>query len=101
MTSMSSLVDVVGRLEAAGQIWMGLVLEGECPVCRVALTTHDDIGCCCCCGSTYLAESERLEICTCELHYHDCQHWKRILDRLRAQPAQAKGGPHSPSHPRG
>jgi hypothetical protein len=41
------------------------VAEGFCPLCHVALITHDGRACCPCGGCSYRLEGERFEMTIC------------------------------------
>jgi uncharacterized Zn finger protein (UPF0148 family) len=55
------------------------VSEGHCPLCHVALITHDGRACCPCGGCFYRLDGERFEMTTCELHpVVRCEHWVKV-----------------------
>ncbi len=55
------------------------VSEGFCPLCHVALITHDGRACCPCGGCSYKLEGERFEMMTCERHPAvRCEHWVKV-----------------------
>ena len=57
---------------------IGLVVEAECPLCKVELRVHDDRACCPRCGYSYVAGPNRLEIQKCAAHGRDCEHWEAV-----------------------
>jgi hypothetical protein len=59
---------------------IGLVAEGECPLCRVKVRVHDDRACCPCCGDSYRVATERLDVKECPEHGRRCQHWDAVWD---------------------
>lgn len=72
--------------EKAGDIADAIadVAEGFCPLCHIALISHDGRACCPCGGCSYRLEGERFEMTTCELHPPTkCEHWQAVF---RAMP---------------
>jgi hypothetical protein len=58
------------------------VSEGFCPLCHVALITHDGRTCCPCGGCSYRLEGERFEMTTCDLHPAvRWEHWQEVWNR--------------------
>jgi hypothetical protein len=55
-----------------------LVVEAECPLCRVELRAHDGRACCTCCGDSYRASQNHLEVSRCPDHGRRCQHWEAV-----------------------
>jgi len=49
-------------LSAQAENAIGLVVEGECPLCRVELPVHDDRACC---GDSYRVATDRLDFRQC------------------------------------
>ena len=65
------------------QLSLAEVAEGFCPLCWVALTTHDDRACCPCGGCSYRLNSDRLEMGVCDAHPpRTCEHWVTIWQRI-------------------
>jgi hypothetical protein len=59
------------------------VAEGFCPLCHVALITHDGRACCPCGGCSYRLEGERFEMGTCELPPAvRCEHWLEVWEAV-------------------
>jgi hypothetical protein len=65
------------------------VAEGFCPLCSVALITHDGQACCPCGGCTYRLEGDRLEMTSCDLHLPKrCEHWLAIWETIEHRTAR-------------
>jgi hypothetical protein len=62
------------------------VSEGFCPLCRVALVTHDGRACCPCGGCSYRLDGNRLEMGVCDSHPpRRCEHWLTIWQRIEQE----------------
>lgn len=73
---------MTARDEVAGAI--ADVAEGFCPLCHVALTSHDGRACCPCGGCSYRLDAERFEMSTCDRHPSvRCEHWEAVWDARR------------------
>lgn len=69
------------------------VAEGFCPLCHVALITHDGRGCCPCGGCTYRLAVGLLEMSSCHLHAPKrCDHWQAIWHRIEERAASSQSG---------
>ena len=59
---------------------MADVSESYCPLCHVALITHDRRACCPCGGCSYVLDREQFTMGTCELHPAvRCEHWLEVF----------------------
>ncbi len=65
-------------LSAEAEKAISLVVEGECPLCRVELRVHDDRACCSCCGDSYRVSTDRLDVKQCPEHGRRCEHWDAV-----------------------
>jgi hypothetical protein len=65
---------------------IGLVVESECPLCRVELRVHDDRACCSCCGYSYVVATDRLDVKQCPEHGRRCKHWDGVWAARRTHP---------------
>lgn len=50
------------RLSDAAERAIALVVEAECPLCKVELRIHEERACCPCCGDISVVSSNRLEL---------------------------------------
>jgi hypothetical protein len=62
-------------LNVQAQRAMGVVVEGVCQLCCMALRVHDGPAWC---GNTYTAATNSLQIRPRALHYRNCEHWDAI-----------------------
>jgi hypothetical protein len=57
---------------------IGLVVEGECALCRVESRVHDDRARCSCCGDSYVAATDRLDVKQYPEQGRRGEHWDAI-----------------------
>ena len=57
---------------------IALVVEAECPLCKVELRIHDERACIPCCGDSYVVTSNRLEVMQCPTHRRRSEQWQAV-----------------------
>jgi uncharacterized Zn finger protein (UPF0148 family) len=67
---------------------IGIVVEGSCPVCKVALRIHDERACCPFCSDSYVVSTSRLEVRHCAEHGRRCEHWEAVWQQREGGHAQ-------------